>query len=290
MKKIKITDTSPTPLIQDFHTYLDYLIVHQSIVLTTKAGHLSPKILAPLNALLHCDNKGGNSPKSKQNRCYLLHLFFYLGLDGGLFNIKSHGKTKRILEPNLEAIRGFNNLNPTEQYIYLLKTLLVDIQTANLAITARGYGVNAHRLTNIFAILFDKQWNNVPPELLAEITKSVFIQRIPDMMEYALYLSWFGFWKVTINEKQPYTNIVKEVQLTNLGLLMAEVLHHHRPLDLWNKPYQQEWLEQLRFEHRITGTPFDEAEAIASRPKPAEEPFFLAFMPLFEEGLLRVDS
>ena len=45
------------------------------------------------------------------------------------------------------------------------------------------------------------------------------------MMEYALYLSWIGFWKVTINEKQPYINIVKEVQLTNLGLLMAEVLH-----------------------------------------------------------------
>jgi len=288
MEKFKVAATYPTPLIQDFHTYIDYLVQHHPIVLTTKAGHLPPTILAPLNALLQCDNKGGNSPKSKQTRCYLLHLFFYLGLAGNLFYIKVHGKTKQVLEPNIEAIQRFNNLNPTEQYIYLLKTLLVDINTAKLAVTARGNGIEAHSIANIFAFLFDKQWEQIAPEQAEAIAQSVFIQRIPDMKEYALYLSWFGFWKVTINETQPYINIVKKVQLTTLGLVMAEVLHKDRPIALWNKPYQKEWLEHQRFEYSLTGEPFDKAEVVSYRKKATEEPFFLAFVPLFEEGLLRM--
>jgi len=290
MEKFKITTTFPTPLLQDFHTYLDYLMQHQPLVLTTKSGHLPPTVLAPLNALMQCANKGGNSPKSKQTRCYLLHLFFHLVLDGGLCTVVPHGKAKRILEPNLEAIQRFTNLNPTEQYIYLLKTLLVDIPTEVLSVTRSWQGISAHGIANVFALLFNTKWHNVAPELVADIAKAVFIQRIPDMMEYALYLSWFGFWEVTINEKQPYINIVKEAQLTELGLAMAEVLHHERRIDLWNNPYQEEWLEDLRFEYQIARRALDEVAVVADREKATAAPFFLAFVPLFEEGLLREDS
>lgn len=289
MEKFKITATHPTPIIQDFSTYLNYLVQHQPIALTTKAGHLPPKVLAELNPLLQCKNKGGNNPRSKQTAYYLLNLFFHIGIDGGFFYLKPHGKTKIILEPNIVTIKKFNDFNETEQYMYLLKTLLVDITNAKLNLTTPWKCTTPSTIANVIAMLFDNQYAELIPDA-ADLAEQIFKQQIPWMGDYALYLSWFGFWEIVIRDIKPFIEIVEEAQPTSLGLAMVAVLHKHRSLRIWSVANRTGWLEKKAMEAMLNNEPFDEAVAIAALDKTITEPFFWAFISLFPDGALRKDS
>lgn len=57
----------------------------------------------------------------------VIHLFYHISISGGITVVKSLKQDKRILVVNQERMNMYNNLTNTEKYMFLLETLLRDV-------------------------------------------------------------------------------------------------------------------------------------------------------------------
>ena len=130
MSHFTITSTFPSAILTDFHTYLDYCEQHRPKV-TKKNEFLNRKDLFILNEQML--QKTTNATKRTDQNFYMqLHLFYHLCLDGRLFQINREKATSSYFESQSEKLNHFRQLNATEQYFYLLKTLWVYCNWTNL--------------------------------------------------------------------------------------------------------------------------------------------------------------
>ena len=94
---LTISETEPTPLLQDFATFIHYLIGHH-IVLTRTNEFISGKELYELNQMMTYPLPDSTS-RTEQPSYPLLHLFYYLVLAGKLFQKTSKKGRRLVLEP-----------------------------------------------------------------------------------------------------------------------------------------------------------------------------------------------
>jgi hypothetical protein len=137
MPIFNITETEPTPLIQDFATFTRYLKERQ-IVLTRTNEFISGRDLYELNReMIH--PLLDTTPRTDQTVYLLLHLFYHLILAGKLFQ-KVPEKARMILRPT-GRLQLYEELKPTEKYFFLLETFWVDTDWEKLQ---AGYFGRSH--------------------------------------------------------------------------------------------------------------------------------------------------
>ncbi|PIX76710.1 MAG: hypothetical protein COZ37_06485 [bacterium (Candidatus Ratteibacteria) CG_4_10_14_3_um_filter_41_18] len=269
---LTISETEPTPLLQDFATFIHYLIGHH-IVLTRTNEFISGKELYELNQMMTYPLPDSTS-RTEQPSYPLLHLFYYLVLAGKLFQKTSKKGRRLVLEPT-GRLQIYEELKPAEKYFFLLETFWVDADWEKLQ------GTHAHSpIDTVPAVLeyMSKQQAGRKIRLKDERKIPNLIWIFWDWGYFLLYFSFFGFWDVTRDEDTLKQYGVKRyfqaesITPSAFGVRMFLILKEARKLPYWNLPSR-----------RKSG----EWKNIPGSPLPDENPFFLPFIPLFPEGELQ---
>lgn len=294
-----ITGSEPTPLLQDFATFTQFLRTHP-IVLTPTNEFISGKDLYELNQKMTYPLPH-TTPRTDQTLYPLLHLFYHIALAGKLFQKVSEKGSKIVLKP-IGRLQLYEELKPTEKYFFLLETFWVDADWEKLQ--AGYFGRSPlNTVPKVLEFLCEQQ-----PE------KKIYLKGKRDsdiaMMllywEYfLLYFSFFGLWEVTrdkdlVAQQQPKRLFRAEsITPSTFGVTIAKILSEARNLLYWNLPFRREMGEWKT----IPGSPFpDESSLIFYEIEPKSkrskaaikvdegklgDPFFLPFIPLFAEGELQ---
>ena len=294
-----ITETEPTPLLQDFATFTRYLSTHR-IVLTRANEFLSGRDLYELNQEM-THPLPDTTPRTSQSLYPLLHLFYHLVLAGKLFRKVSEKGSRLVLEPT-ERLQAYGELKLTERYFFLLETFWTDTDWKKLQEACFG-GPSLYSVHDVLGYLSEQQ-PGVIIHLRGEKVSDMF-QMLWNWEYFILYFSFFGFWVATRDEVLmtrywPKRSFQAEtITPSTLGVTMAEVLRETRNVFYWNLPHRREFGEW----EAIPGSPIPggdpstlfELEPERKRSKaPMEvdkgkpgDPFFLPFIPLFAEGELQ---
>ena len=298
---LNVTEKEPTPLLQDFTTFINYLRTHH-IALTRTNEFISGRDLYELNqGMTH--PIPGTTPRTAQTLYPLLHLFYHLALAGKLFQKVSEGGSKLVLKPT-GRLQLYEELKPAEKYFFLLETLWIDADWGKLQ--AGHFGRSP--LYNFPPVL---GWlSRQQPERKIQLKEggrqaSARSHVFWDWGYFLLYFSFFGFWRVTRDESLaergwPKRSFQAEsITPSTLGVTIAPILNGARELPYWNLPSRREAGEWKA----VPGSPLP-AENVYKlfeeelRPKKTRavikidrgrpgDPFFLPFVPLFGEGELK---
>ena len=134
MKKPKwpvfqITNDKPGPLLRDFSVYIDYLL-ESTFFLSSPLAYLPGENLLELNRkMLYASPQ--TTSRVSQLHYPLLHLFYYLVIDGKLFKKVPVQGRKVQLQPT-DRLEQFRNLTPVEQYFFLLETFWIDLDWSKI--------------------------------------------------------------------------------------------------------------------------------------------------------------
>jgi len=245
--KFRITETEPTPLVNDFGTFTQYLS-NNLCILTPKNEFISRNDLHALNQqMLQSDLK--SVPQKDQNLYPLLHLFYHLALAGKLVQ-KGAGKGSRVVLKPTDRIQLYNMLNCTEKYMFLLETFWVD---ANWAKLQAGYFGRSPLLMvpQILGMVSQAR----PGRKIQVMNDGVFVKGMAmdfmDLEYFWFYFTYFGFWHIS-----PYRNeddwdrpkrmvLVESFTPTVLGVNLASIMREARDLLEWNQPYHRNSLDVL---------------------------------------------
>ena len=124
---LEITRTYPTPILQDFRTFMDILKKVET-VLSPKKQYMPRGWLWELNQLVNFEVADA-TPKLEQPSYPLLHMFYHLALAGKLA-VLIPGKGGKFLLKVSERYEEYLSLTMSEQYFYLLETLWIDADWA----------------------------------------------------------------------------------------------------------------------------------------------------------------
>ncbi|MFQ6052150.1 MAG: plasmid pRiA4b ORF-3 family protein [Candidatus Hydrothermarchaeota archaeon] len=276
--RLVINETDPVPLVKDFDTFVSYLAENQPY-LTKKKQFLPPKVVYHINHLMSKPNKE-NTPRTGQELYPLLHLFYYLVFYGKLFKKVFEGSQK-IKMQKIDRIKEYLHLTPPEKYFFLLETFWVDCDWNKLGVRVRVEYI-IWRVTSVLKFIAKRNpGETISPKELDEREFPTF-PMFDDF--FMLYLSFFGFFKLTRDEK-----LYKEFQLKKyfpissltpslLGVTLAPILCKERPLEKWNLSFRQ------KIEGKILSFPGLE---LNQQNEKRYVPFFKAFTDFFQEGELQ---
>ena len=277
--RLVMNETDPVPLIENFDAFIAYSSENRPY-LTKKKQFITPKLLYQINQLMSNPNQE-NTPQTHQELYPLLHLFYLLALYGKLFRRVSQGSQKVRLE-GTDRMEEYLILTPTEKYFFLLETLWVDCDLNKLVLGQRVELV----IWQVKSIL----------EFIAKKTpeKTIFLDQsnkreIRSLAMFdnflMLYLSFFGFFKLTRNGRLYEMYHTKKsfpiASLTPslLGVTLAPILCKERALQYWNLPCRQ------KIEGKVLSFP---GLAANRQSEKRYVPFFEAFTKFFpEEELTR---
>ena len=124
MTNYQITETFPTPILQDFNRFLAFF-GRQAHPLTGQRSFLRRKDLFELNQQL-VRRTVEVTARNDQPAYPQIHLFYYLCRNSRLFTLELKSDSRQFIwQPNPERIQIYHSLNPIEQYFFLFKTLWV---------------------------------------------------------------------------------------------------------------------------------------------------------------------
>ncbi|OCL25450.1 hypothetical protein U472_13965 [Orenia metallireducens] len=224
-RKMKLHITEEIPIMKDFPQFIEYLEKNK-IELTRTSENLKGPDLFRLNQLMS-EQVADTTKKSHQRIYPVLHLFYNLVVEGGLF--KKERKGSKIFLIPTERLKEYKKLTLTERYIFLLETFWVDCDWDKLQ--EGGIGKNP---LGSFSIWIERIDKNIIGEIhtLKRITSDLFFWGY-----FLVYFSHFGFWEVTYKPKEGYsksTYIGKTIEITPFGFIMMKILGLTRKLDYWN--------------------------------------------------------
>lgn len=274
-KKIIITDTYPTPLQQDFVTFLTY-IEKSKIKLTRASNHLPRKNLREIYSLLE-GNKPDVPSHGNQRDYPMIHLFFHLALDVKLIR-KVGTKSGIVLTVQQEGLSSYKKLTRSEQYVTLVETFWMNLDWEELQFRQRGAPSNID-------ILFD-YLNQFPAGTRLPLEQYDELERRLDRYEYFLYyFSYFGFWELEIDDSyQPdhYLKVkAKSIKTTPLFRKLVEPL-----LETW-RPEPGNLNAMMDLLTIFSPTTIEEEEEEEEEEEYEErQSLFLLLKPLFAEDEL----
>ncbi|WP_018248938.1 plasmid pRiA4b ORF-3 family protein [Orenia marismortui] len=256
MKKLKISEDSPTSLVRDFTIFINYLEKNK-ITLTKTKQYLRGKDLFKLNHLMTNIVKDVTS-RTPQERYPQLHLFYCLSLAGKLYKKEFKGKTKILLKPT-ENLKKYRELTITEKYFFIFESFWVDADWRELQ---GGTFAKADVYTVTPVMKFLSQSYAGQKIELKDTVHGELRRMMWDWEYYLLYFELFGFWQVVIDETatkrlSSKRAVFAEILIpTKFGIEMAKILKEERHLERWNLPYREamgEW-------NVVPGSPICEIE------------------------------
>ena len=276
--RLVISENEPVPPVKDFDTYINYLAENKPY-LTKKKQLVTPKFLYQINQLMSNPNRE-NTPRTHQEFYPLLHLFFYLALYGKLSKRASQGSQKVRLE-GTDRMEEYLNLTATEKHLFLLEIFWVDCDPIKL-VSGQRAELTIWQVTSILEFIAKKA-----PEqtiLIDQSNRTEILSLAMFENFLMLYLSFFGFFKLTRNERlyeryqtKKYFPIASLTPST-LGVTLAPILCKERALQNWNLPYRR------NAERKVLSFP---GLAANRQSEKRYVPFFEAFTKFFPDGELK---
>lgn len=166
----------------------------------------------------------------------MIHLFYHISISSGITAVKSLKKDKRILVVNQERMNMYNNLTNTEKYMFLLETLLRDVDWRRmLEKVFPGYEALRY-IDDAFQFLMNQKPDN-RIELAGEVKRLFF-----KINYFNIYLKYFGFFDVEedreddIKKYAKFSYLPKAVTPKLLGIEMSRILYQKRKFTDWNIP------------------------------------------------------
>lgn len=231
MNQFVVNSTFPSPILKDFHTYIDYCEKHRPKITNTNE-FVGRKYVFELNQMME-QKFDGLTAKNDQNHYPLLHLFYHLCLRGDLFVLEFKKSGGGHFTPNEKKLQYFRALNATEQYFYLLKTLWVycDWENIQLGDIGRVFVNDLQESLKWIAAYDAGEFISLDYKENPSISSS-----FRSLATIPLYLEYFGFWKCRISDHYRtrtaiYTN---GLQLTGFGKAMSACLAEAGGVTPWN--------------------------------------------------------
>lgn len=266
----QISSTFPSPIVRDFLTYINYCEQHHPKVTKTNE-FISRKDVHELNKMMKQKTDGVTS-RNDQQHYPILHLFYHLSLQGDLFFIERE-KTKSHFSPNQEKLEYFRQLNFTQQYFYLFKTLFIYCDWENIQSQERAH-INHNGTLDVF------EWCSAhhPNEIVSfnqQVTgrNSNLSWTASGLGIIMIYLEFFGFWKCKISDHyRTKTHLIAEsILISEFGIKMCECIVRSGGYTKWNIYYRNEldgdFIEAfMQMQNLIdSGKTQEEAEQIVSK-------------------------
>lgn len=236
MSSFTITTTFPSAILADFHTYIDYCEVKRPKV-TKKNEFLNRKDAFALNELMQQKTKNVTT-RTDQNFYMQLHLFQQFCLVGRLFGINRDKTTASYWEAMAEQLTYFRQLNSTQQYFYLFKTLWCYCNWTNIQIESSNR-FTPTALRSLFIHLAEKSLNRLSLDSDHNLKMIGY-----DLGVSLFHLELFGFWRCEWKKGDYYREKtrpqVAALVLTNFGRQMINILAVHGKIGNWNKYYERD--------------------------------------------------
>lgn len=185
----QITDKHPSSILQDFHTFLEALSSAPSPL--TPSLNLARKTLFALNSRM-ARPETGVTERSDQIMYPLLHLFYHLSLESGLFSPQAEAG-KPHFEPNLEKIGAFRAMAPPAQYFFLLETYLQHCEWESLD-PNRNFGAQVQLLEALPLLALAEPGETIP---IGTGPTDSFRFLAWNLGYHGLYFDYFGLWTAT---------------------------------------------------------------------------------------------
>lgn len=230
--RFRFTQDEPTPIVRDFNTFVSYL-EDTSFALGEKTGNMPFKHLVALNELMSTPNRE-NTPRTRQQYYPRLHLFYHLGLAGGLFQRVQSGSSF-VLEP-AERLDDFRSLSDAGKYFFLLETLYVDCPLGVFNFKSRRedsfgavYGMR------FFLEMLSKM---EPGKKVSDMPIRVIVHPLGDLLFLCLqFFGWYKFVRDTDFGGNKSWVELKSLTPSQLGVTISKILLEERPPEIWNLPY-----------------------------------------------------
>ncbi len=152
----KITEYYPTPILQDFSAFMDYLQRVEGI-LTAKNQHLSKKFLWVLNQQVSLKVENA-TPGLDQASYPLFHMFYHLSLAGKL-TIMVPDKGGKFKLKVTDRYQDYLKLTTAEKYFFLLETLWIDTDWQALNEASYSLRFNEYAIANVWEQLIKSESN-----------------------------------------------------------------------------------------------------------------------------------
>ncbi|MEM7373577.1 MAG: plasmid pRiA4b ORF-3 family protein [Bacteroidota bacterium] len=275
MKPFEISQTFPSPVLKDFHTFLHYFLSRE--VKTTAAGYLPGKVCFELNEKMEEPIENVTN-RSRHIHVPRLYFFYHLAVNGKLLQKNRKGKTTKI-KPDLDRVDEFFDLTDTEQYISLLEILWVhsDWEAMNDQNMRRSPAFAIQELLNHIASLNQK---TVDPDMLRLSSWVLW-----PFAEYFRILGWWEIGTESTTVRQMY--FVRSCQVSPFGKALCKIFAKDRTIEAWNPWEDGEEDSLFAMMNLLLGE--DKVELPQTKeeiPKTPKEPFFKAFTRLFPSGTL----
>jgi hypothetical protein len=287
----EITATYPTPLLQDFKTFMDNLKQEEAL-LSNRNQYLARKRLWELNQQMGLKVENV-TPKLDQHSYPLLHMFYHLALVGKLI-VMLPGKGGKFSLKVTERYEEYLNLTMAEQYFFLLETLWIDADWEELQKSTR------ERIPDVWfiaSVWYQLAKSNAGETLLVKDRESPW-HKLWDWGYFLWYFTYFGFWQFTQDDealKLSRRNVeAVTITPTDFGVSIASILFIYRDYLDWNEVNlrkgiltSQDVIESVERSFRDLGKKPQGLEELArAREESLEEPFFMRFIRLVAKGEL----
>jgi Plasmid pRiA4b ORF-3-like protein len=215
------------PIVRDFDTFIAHLTDHKTHI--TNTAKLPPKVCKALNDKMFF-KKADADPKTHHHRYPLLHLLYFLALDGKLFSLEE-GSEKTMFLPISERLNAYKKLSPVERYFFIIQTLWSDTDWGTLAgkeLRKSNEDAVMEALSIIGHLEAEKEYD------LKEIK---YIQN--DLFYFNDYFTYFGWWNVNLLRGEENSYIIRKFMPTALGISLMGRLAERRDVFIWNKITQE---------------------------------------------------
>lgn len=179
-------------IVEDFQIFMDYC-ERETPKLTKSRLWLSAKACAELNELLSF--KQPTTGKKNQDYYLLIHLLYFLAIDGELFKVTRVTTSNIIFHPIKDRTAYFRSLTPEEQYVLLLKTLWINCDWDKIQSVISGKMIKEGVDKLMKYIAENPKVEHID---LLEINHTIGLSIIGTL---AKYLEFFGWWK-TFGDKR----------------------------------------------------------------------------------------
>lgn len=279
LSNYKTKNSVPTELIVDFDRFMNYLNDYP-IQLTKKMGYITRKHLPLINERLSIKTKGVTDNSQQQYYPYI-HFFYHIAFAGNLINTDSSDSSLVITD----RWNDYKQLTDAEKYFFLLETLWVDLNWADML------GHSDNHITLLIEEVFIKLLHTKQLQL----KNSSFASFTYDWNYFFLYVEWFGLWICETdiqrmerdNRKSSY--YVKSISLTPFAEEIIPILLKERHPQVWNIPFRRESGEV----NPIPGSEIPDGienffdDNVIFNEDQSTQGFYKAFTDLFATGLLQ---
>ncbi|MGM0845081.1 MAG: IS1096 element passenger TnpR family protein [Bacillota bacterium] len=272
--KITVTPDFPAHLVENFRSFLDYLMTHK-INLTRRNAYFTKKDLLSLYSKMKGDMR--EVPNySTQTDYPIVHLFYELSLVLDFIKVRRTQTTAAAMIQT-DRIETFLELTAAEQYLSLLEAFWMEADWKELQ------GEKWGRAPLTVRLLFE-ELEGFPANEVIQLKHHPEINNdVREFGSFFYYFSYFGFWTVAIDEeKTNELTFAKFIELTPFFKKIQHVLSD--TWEMYSDPREEQAFAQMG---ELFGLPSGMDEETEEEIEEPAESLTALLSPYFSEKELR---